>query len=412
MTIFVNNSGVWAEIIEPYVNDAGTWRTLKTQSVNDASTWRTVFPTFGSLLTWGSNFGGPLGNNTTTDRSTPVTTFAGGTNWKQVASGYRYTAAVKTDGTLWTWGRNTNGQLGNNTTTDRSTPVTTFAGGTNWRQVFCSETGHTVAIKTDGTLWTWGRNINGQLGDNTSVNRSTPVTTFAGGTNWIQSSCGGNITAAIKTDGTLWTWGSNLFGPLGDNATRDRSTPVTTFAGGTNWKQVFCKYSSVAAIKTDGTLWTWGRNYFLNSLSSGKLGNNTTVNRSTPVTTFAGGNNWKQVSMGYSQMSAIKTDGTLWSWGGRSTQGLLGNNLTNSSLTPVTTFAGGTNWRQVGCGEVWTAAIKTDGTLWAWGLNGYGVLGLGTNFINPAICTPVVSFAGSTNWKQVSGGVRTVAAIR
>ena len=161
---------------------------------------------------------------------------------------------------------------------------------------------HTAAIKTDGTLWTWGLGTNGQLGDNTATTKSTPVTTFAGGTNWKQVSGGVNHTAAIKTDGTLWTWGINTYGSLGDNTIINRSTPVTTFAGGTNWKQVIAGSAHCAAIKTDGTLWTWGGG------TSGQLGDNTIVNRSTPVTTFAGGTNWKQVSAGGSaHTAAIKS---------------------------------------------------------------------------------------------------------
>jgi alpha-tubulin suppressor-like RCC1 family protein len=353
----------------------------------------------GTLFTWGSNFIGQLGDNTTTDRSTPITTFAGGTNWKQVSGGNSHTAAIKTDGTLWTWGGNGNGQLGNNTAVDRLTPVTTFAGGTNWKQV-SGGGGHTAAIKTDGTLWTWGSNYSGRLGNNTFGSSLTPITTFAGGTNWKQVACGYNHTAAIKTDGTLWTWGSNIDGPLGDNTTTNRSTPVTTFAGGNNWKQVDCGNYRTAAIKTDGTLWTWGYNGF------GQLGNNTTINRSTPVTTFAGGTNWKQVACGYDYIAAIKTDGTLWTWGSNF-DGPLGNNTTTERLTPVTTFAGGTNWKQVSCGDYQTAAIKTDGTLWTWGGNGNGQLG--DNTVTQRN-TPVTTFAGGTNWKQVAGGQNHTAA--
>ena len=307
----------------------------------------------GNLFTWGRGTYGQLGNNTTTNKSTPVTTFAGGTNWKQVSFGGNFfighCAAIKTDGTLWTWGKGNYGQLGNNTATDKSTPVTTFAGGTNWKQV-SSGYSHCAAIKTDGTLWTWGRGTNGQLGNAVTTNASTPVTTFAGGTNWKQVSAGGAFTAAIKTDGTLWTWGTGGSGQLGDNTTTNKSTPVTTFAGGTNWKQVSGGGEFCAAIKTDGTLWTWGYG------NSGRLGNNTATNKSTPLTTFAGGTNWKQVSAGVFQCAAIKTDGTLWTWG-RGTYGQLGNNTTTNKSTPVTTFAGGTNWKQVSSGGYHTAAI-------------------------------------------------------
>ena len=250
------------------------------------------------LWTWGLGTYGRLGNAQTTTKSTPVTTFSGGTNWKQVSSGGSHTAAIKTDGTLWIWGSGTNGRLGNAVTTGNiSTPVTTFAGGNNWKQISVNS-----AIKTDGTLWTWGQGTSGQLGNNNVIDRSTPVTTFAGGTNWkqVSSSTSGNFTSAIKTDGTLWTWGAGTSGQLGNGITSGTiSTPVTTFAGGNNWKQVTCG-SHTAAIKTDGTLWTWGAG------SSGKLGNGaTTGSISTPGTTFAGGTNWKQVSSGGSTTTAV-----------------------------------------------------------------------------------------------------------
>jgi alpha-tubulin suppressor-like RCC1 family protein len=438
-----------------------------------------------TLWTWGHNYAGGLGTNDTTNRSTPVTTLAGGANWKQVASGQGFSAAIKTDGTLWTWGNNSNGKLGDNTVVNKPTPVQVFGSATNWKQVDCAFGAFAAAIKTDGTLWTWGNNASyGPLGDNTVVNKPTPVTTFAGGTNWKQVSCGAIHAAAIKTDGTLWCWGYNGSGGLGINNTITRSTPVTTFAGGTDWKQVSCGDYHTAAIKTDGTLWIWGEN------GTGQLGDNTTRARSTPVTTFAGGTNWKQVSGGKGSSggggfnghtAAIKTDGTLWTWGFNSysqlganfvysavvsvtgtvnsgsnvfttsnTTGVnIGNRIVSTSPsspisgflnavtaitpnvsitfsgtnffstytgtiglasdyvpTPVTTFAGGTNWKQVAGGPFTTAAIKTDGTLWTWGRNSYGQLGI--NGITTR-CTPVTTFAGGTNWKQVAGERFTIA---
>jgi len=355
------------------------------------------------LWVWGFNALGQLGiNNTTTPICTPVTTFLGGANWKQVSCGTNHTAAIKTDGTLWCWGQNNVGQLGNNTTTIRCTPVQEFYGGTNWKQVACGNS-HTAAIKTDGTLWVWGYNGFGQLGiNNTTTPICTPVQEFYGGTNWKQVECGEYHTAAIKNDGTLWTWGYNNNGQLGDNTTTNRLTPVTTFDGGTNWKQISCGFRHTAAIKTDGTLWSWGRN------DTGQLGNNNTGSPScTPVTIFGGGTNWKQVECGGDHTAAIKKDGTLWSWG-YNFYGQLGDNTTTSICTPVTTFGGGTNWKQVSGGFYHTATIKTDGTLWTWGRNANGQLGI--NNTTTSICTPVTTFAGGTNWKQVaSGGYHTTA---
>ena len=357
-----------------------------------------------ALWNWGRNTDGQLGINATTNRTTPVTTFAGGTNWKQVAAGNNHTAAIKTDGTLWTWGRNNDVQLGINATGSRTTPVTTFSGGTNWKSV-AGGYGHTAAIKTDGTLWVWGRNNNGQLGVVDNSSRNIPVTTFAGGSSWKSVACG-DISAAIKTDGTLWTWGLNSNGQLGiNNTTTPKNTPVTTFLGGNNWKSVDCGRNHTVAIKTDGTLWTWGRNEF------GQLGINvagTTENRTTPVTTFLGGTNWKSVAGGEFHTAAIKTDGTLWVWG-RNADGQLGINNIDNRTTPVTTFAGGTNWKYVACGYEHTVAIKTNGTLWTWGINASGQLGINDTATRSI---PVTTFLGGNNWKSVaSGGQHTVSIL-
>jgi alpha-tubulin suppressor-like RCC1 family protein len=354
-----------------------------------------------ALWVWGSGSNGRLGVNDTTNRSTPVTTILGGTNWKQVTCGYFHTAAIKTDGTLWVWGFNFQGQLGVNDTIRRSTPVTTLLGGNNWKQVSGGYR-HTAAIKTDGSLWNWGGGGEGQLGVNDNIFRSTPVTTILGGNNWKQVDCGYRHTAAIKTDGTLWIWGDNGYGRLGVNDTTFRSTPVTTILGGNNWKQVACGGYNTAAIKTDGTLWNWGSN------GVGELGINDNTAKSTPVTTILGGNNWKSVDCGGYNMVAIKTDGSLWNWGANA-RGQLGINDNTPRSTPVTTILGGNNWKQITAEETHTAAIKTDGSLWLWGQNTEGRLGV-NDITNRS--TPVTTILGGNNWKQVSGGRDHTVAIQ
>ena len=191
---------------------------------------------------WGNNIQGQLGNNTKTNKSSPVQTITGGTNWSSVACGNSVVAAIKTDGTLWMWGYNYYGQLGDNTLIHRSSPVQTIAGGTDWSKVAGGYT-HIAAIKTDGTLWSWGRNYFGQLGDNSLTHTSSPVQTIAGGSDWTFVACGRNNTAAIKTDGTLWNWGENSYygiygGYLGDNTLTHKSSPVQTIKGGTGWVHV------------------------------------------------------------------------------------------------------------------------------------------------------------------------------
>ena len=362
------------------------------------------------LMLWGNNGSSQLGDNTTiTKRSSPVQTIAYGANWKQVACGGSFTAAIKTDGTLWCWGSNGNGGLGDNTSTLRSSPVQTIAGGTNWKNV-ASGSSHCAATKTDGTLWTWGYNSSGYgaLGDNTNTDRSSPVQTIAGGTNWKTVSCGYYNTAAIKTDGTLWIWGFNAYGQLGDNtagSSSPKSSPVQTIAGGTNWKTVSCGdvNAHTAAIKTDGTLWTWGLN------DQGQLGDNTILSRSSPVQTITRGTNWKQVACGSRYTAAIKTDGTLWCWG-LNGSGQLGDNTTTNRSSPVQTITRGTNWKQISNGYN-CAAIKTDGTLWCWG-NNIQNGNLGDNTITNR-SSPVQTILYGNNWKSVSSGLQgTTAAIK
>ena len=353
------------------------------------------------LWTWGSNTAGQLGDGTIVSRLTPGLTSGTGDNWSRTSSSNsEHTMALKTDGTVWTWGCNGDGRLGDNSTTTRSSPVTTAGGGTTWCQISAGYR-HSAAVKTDGTLWTWGRNTVGQLGDGTTVIKSSPVTTAGDDATWRQVSGGRYHTAAVKTDGTLWTWGFNSTGQLGDNSTVARSSPVTTAGGGTTWCQVSGGRYHTAGVKTDGTLWTWGFN------STGQLGTGTTVNRSSPGTTAGGGTTWCQVSGGNLHMAAIKTDGTLWTWGA-GTNGRLGNGDISNRSSPVTTIGGGTTWCQVSAGAASTAAVKTDGTLWTWGSNASGALGIGSTTSSNS---PVLVFGDKNTWCQVSIGAYSTSAI-
>lgn len=363
------------------------------------------------LWAWGDNTSGQLGDNTNgTPRSSPVQTVAAAFNWKQISVNPgigRHTSAIKTDGTLWTWGDNTYGQLGDNTVVAKSSPVQTVSGGTNWKQV--SVGGYnTAAIKTDGTLWTWGYNTLGAVGDNTVTHKSSPVQTVAAGSNWKQIVVAANSMHAIKTDGTLWSWGSNSAGQLGDNTSTavPKSSPVQTVAGGSTWVQLASNiYLTPSAIKTDGTLWLWGSN------SSGHIGDNTITDRSSPVQTVSGGTNWKQVCGSGRNTCAIKTDGTLWVWGYNGS-GQLGNN--NGAIaavsSPIQTVAGGSNWKTAFTGFDTLGAIKTDGSLWMWGDNFYGQLG-NNNGAVAMISSPIQTVGAGNNWRSLEIGYYYTFAI-
>jgi alpha-tubulin suppressor-like RCC1 family protein len=354
-----------------------------------------------SLFAWGLNSAGQLGDNTIITRSTPRQEITSSTNWKQVLCD-THTAAIKTDGTLWCWGANSYGQLGDNTIITRSTPRQEITSSTNWIQVAVGNN-HTVAIKTDGTLWVWGRNENGQIGDNTFASRSTPRQEFTSSTNWKQVAAGFTHTKGIKTDGTLWSWGLNNYGQIGDNTTSSRSTPRQEITSSTNWKQLRCGNNYTTALKTNGTLWSWGYNY------AGNMADNTTSSRSTPRQEITSSTNWKQISNGANHIASIKTDGTLWCWGDNG-NGHLGDNTVATRSTPRQEITSSTNWKQVGCGQFHTAAIKTDGTLWCWGWNLQGQIGDNTSTAGRS--TPRQEFTSSTNWKQVYGGNQHTAAIQ
>jgi hypothetical protein len=355
---------------------------------------------FGRLLSWGSGVAGKLGDASNITKCTPTPITTNTCTWIQVSAGFDHTSVIKCDFTLWSFGCGEFGRLGNNSTTARSSPVQVTGGG-RWKQVSAGNE-HTAAIKSDGSLWLWGGAQFGVLGDNTIVDKSSPVQTVSATFNWKQVSAGQSHTAAIKTDGTLWTWGSGASGRLGDNCNLNRSSPVQVAGANLNWKQVSAGGVHTLAIKTDGTLWTWGGN------GGGQLGDGTTSCRNSPGV-IVSSPKWRQVSAGFIYSAGVKYDGTLWTWG-CGTDGVLGTFSTISSSTPVQTAAGGICWKQVsasnGVGSRFMAAVKIDGSLWAWGSNFCGQLGDDTS---TAKSSPVQLTASGT-WKQVSAGNAHAAA--
>jgi len=358
-----------------------------------------------ALWTWGSGVYGRLGNNATgslASRSSPVQTVSNGTNWKQVATGQSYSGGIKTDGTLWLWGFNFAGGLGDNTTANRSSPVQTVSNVTTWKSITVNGA-MAAAIKTDGTLWTWGLNTYGQLGNNNRINRSSPVQTVSNVTTWKQvTNTSFQATAAVKTDGSLWTWGFGGYGLLGNNSVVSRSSPVQTVSNVTTWKQVSMGSNFSTAVKLDGTLWTWGCN------GDGQLGNNrggNPENRSSPIQTISNVATWKQVSGGDRMTAAIKTDGTLWSWG-YNTNRSVGDGTTIARSSPVQTVSGGTNWLKVSASSI-VAGIKTDGSLWLWGSDNGG--GGGNNVGVFSSGSPVQTISAGTGWKDVCASSGLIA---
>jgi len=342
----------------------GVWNLQQVRDKQLQSLW-TYSSTTGALFSWGQGQNGVLGLNDKTQRSSPVQV-GSGTDWENLGvDGRRYASGggLKSDGTLWMWGRNSSGGLGQNNVTYYSSPVQ--IPGTTWDK-FSVSIDKGASIKTDGTLWIWGTNNNGQLGLNSPEpsHRSSP--TQIPGTTWKHISLGNSHVAATKTDGSLWAWGDNGDGALGHNQTDNLQLSSPTQVPGTTWNYTWTSDDNVWATKTDGTLWGWGKNHM------GQLAQNDIVNRSSPIQ--IPGTNWTtesyQFGAGYYAGYAIKTDGTLWAWG-YNVHGMLGQNesyagkLGYSSPIQIP----GTTWSVVGSGGVATGAIKTDGTLWTLGYN-------------------------------------------
>ena len=299
--------------------------------------------TDGTLWTFGNNQYGQLAQNDTTQRSSPIQV-GSETTWTSVAGAYNAFAGTKSDGTLWVWGDNEHGQLGLNQaeTAQYSSPVQ--IPGTDWNTddgLFTLHGGSRsfMIINTDGELWTWGNNDQGKLGLNNTTQYSSPVQ--IPGTTWRSIANNDDNSLGTKTDGTLWAWGLNTYGGLGQNDRTTRSSP--TQVPGTDWtKNADTVKKTMGAIRTNGTLYTWGDG------NGGKLGDGTTTEKSSPVQ--IPGTTWSKISMGaYDGMcAAIKTDGTLWTWG-YNEHGALGQNTSNNYSSP----------RQVGSETYWSTSSST-----------------------------------------------------
>lgn len=337
---------------------------------------------------------GQLGDNTTINKSSPVSIVGGFVDWSNVSAGIKHALGIRSDNTIWSWGNNGFGQLGDGTTSDKSSPISVIGGFVDWSKI-AANSYFNVATKSNGTVWSWGCNDTGQLGDGTTLNRSSPVSVVGGFTDWLQISSGASRhVTGIRTDGTAWSWGGNPYGQLGDGTTINKSSPVVVVGGFADWYQISSGGTFATAIRTDGTAWSWGRNMY------GQLGDNTTVNKSSPISIVGGFNDWSNVSNGRFHTIAVRTNGTAWGWG-LNVFGHLGDNTTINKSSPVSIVGGFSDWCLVSGGFNQTVGLRANGTAWAWGYNGSGQFGNGT-IVNTS--SPVSVIGGFTDWTKASTG--------
>ncbi len=318
----------------------------------------------GTLWDWGWNSSGQLGNGTTTDCHSPVN-ISGINGIIAVSGGYADCLALKPDGTVWVWGANNVGQLGNGTYTASNTPVQI----PNLSGITAISAGyyHNMALKQDGTVWVWGDNSHGQLGNDTKTQSNIPIP-VNGLTGVIGIAGGYYHSLALKSDGTVWAWGMNDRGQLGDGSTIERHIPVEV-TGLTGITAVSASDWHSIGLKTDGTVWAWGSN------SNGQLGNGTTVDSHNPVQVI----NLKgisAISAGGRNNLALAKDGTVWGWG-LNDIGELGDGTTTGRSVPVQTKLP-SGIIAVSIRDQHSMALSSDGKVWSWGWNGYGQIGTGT----------------------------------
>lgn len=324
----------------------------------------------------------------------------------QIATSDTHTLALKADGSLWAWGQNANGMLGDGTTIDRISPVPI---GTGYSKISAGRFA-SFAIRTDGTLWAWGLNSEGpvasyagMLGDGTTTDQLTPVRI---GSDFAEVVAGWFGGAAIKRDGTLWTWGqSGSMGMLGDGDPTPHIA-MTPKQIGSGFAQVAGSQAHFLALKADGSLWAWGTN------DSGQLGDGTYENRATPTYVDSG---YVAVTAGEYFSLGIKSDGSLWAWGSNAF-GQLGQGLASTAKNPDATADSityprptlvGEGYVAVTTGSYHTHAIKRDGSLWGWGMAAWGAVGDGlpdTDADGSGRIVPVPTQIGTGFWKTTNGG--------
>ena len=349
----------------------------------------------GSLWGWGNEYFALGGQDVT--RAVQI---GQAHDWASVATKGEHTILIKTDGTLWGFGDNFITELDSMAIYQTSVSVPTQLGISKaWSKVVVGVE-YTLGIKSDGSLWAWGNNNFGQLGDSASYNGPPTSPHYVGfgmvqvGKNkkWVNVVTGNQFTIGLASDGTLWTWGLNDVGELGYATAGDVQLTPKQVGTAKDWVTIGCGQNHGFAIKTDGSLWAWGWNKY------GQLGVGTTVSP-LGLTQVGTAKDWAFATGGYYASFGIKKDGSLWTWGTDANFGV-------NSLTPVR-FGTENTWQSVSVGDQHVVAMKSEGSIWTWGSNAYGQFDNGATNVNivttPSMtldCPDKVFWVPDTNFRK------------
>lgn len=343
------------------------------------------------LFAWGFNNYGQFGLGDVIDRSSPVQV-GSETNWVKISTGLA-SYLIRSDGTLWACGYNTEGNLGIGTS-GYGAKISSFVqvgSDTNWLDVNISYQvggrGSVVAVKTNGTLWTCGSNEFGQLGLGDTTDRSF-FTQVGSDNDWIKASLAYNL-YALKSNGTLWGCGQNYYGELGLGDRYISRSRLVQIGSDSDWVDMTNSNRDILALKSNGTLWGCGQNW------DGALGLGDINNRSR-LTQIGAETTWSSISIGGGRnVAVLKTNGALWTWGANAGGCLgLGDEVYRSSPCQV---GSGTDWDKAKAGTGITLVTKKDGSLWICGTNFYGQLGLG-NSGSGTSRSSLCQVGSGTNW--------------
>lgn len=335
----------------------------------------------GKLYAGGFNSSGQIGNGTVSVpvNGSPASIFGfvqigSDEDWTSVNGSTSRSYGIKNDGSLWAWGNNQLNYLGVGNTPSVFVPSPTKMAGQNWKQVSANDT-HACALKSDGTLWSWGRNNEGQRGLGVFTNGISTPLQIGTDTDWVQVSTGARFTLARKADGTIWSWGQNAESQLGRNTGGSPSATPTQIGSASDWVHIEAGFATALALKADGTLWSWGENNY-SQLGLGSAINAPPVSSPTQVGTD---DDWVSVAIGFRQTFALKANGSLWGWGSNNNNTVSPNGGSAVTFSTPTRIGSRNDWVNIEVGSGWVAGLTADGYTHAWGNNFLGSYGDGTS---------------------------------